>query len=642
MASQSPSDLPLDRFIPSLNEGERRVAEWLLETLDEEWTIYIQPRLHMAQPDFVCVNPDAGVVVIEIKDWSPGIYRRTDQKIEVETGANGWSGTQQDPRRQAQDYRDTIWNDFIRTTELRDWKLKNRVKFAIVFPKMARMDAFRLTALEVLRDDAAAHVEGRRPDSTAELNSLKVIHGSDFAKTLGEMFAFKGSRVELGSEWQLGMRKLRFHLGDPDEQRERRGPVQLSQGASNIARNPNNAEVRRIRGAPGSGKSLGLASRAATLTLSGKSVLLLAHNITMANYLADITSWALNSQLSKVANDGDPAQRKAQAKWLLTCVHFFGFLSGVVRPPSKDSNEKDENLRNEKFFDAWVQRALAVYKSSGEGPYGEILPRFDAILIDEGQDFKEPWWQLLFEHVRKPDAEIAIVCDRAQVLYTQPTWLNNRKEFGQWTNLKESYRLPKDVLRPISRVLTEIQRANLEVAEDFIPPELPDERQAALWTPSIIDWQNVDGLEPQEGLARWIKDIVTSVVQDSASGSPLAAPDIVVMTDTHALGVEVVQAAMDVVGSQFQSVFDLDYQKRQQKKHSFWPGAGGYRFCTVHSFKGWESRVVIYLATSGSTLSQLYVALTRLRGEPGGVPARLYVRNFNRDFDRFKDLITAD
>ena len=618
------------------------MAEWLLAALDERWTVYIQPRLHMAQPDFVCVNPSAGVVVVEVKDWSPGIYRQSETRIEVETGNNEWSSTQQDPRRQAQDYRDTIWNDFIRTTELKEWRMKSHVKFAIVFPRMNKMDAFRLTALEALSDEAAVHTAERRPASTAELNSPKVVHGSDFSKTLGAMFPSTDPKLVSDSHWQLGMRKLKFHLGDPDEQRERRGPVQLSQGASNIARNPNNAEVRRIRGAAGSGKSLGLASRAATLTLSGKSVLLLAHNITMANYLADITSWALNSQLDKEPTRSDIAQRKQQAKSSLTCVHFFGFLSAVVRPPSKASNESNEDLQNEEFFDAWVKRALATYESSGEGRYGEILPKFDAVLIDEGQDFKDAWWHLLFTHVRKPGGEIAIVCDRAQALYAEPTWLNNRKEFGQWTNLKESYRLPKDVLRPISRVLAEIQQANSGVADEFIPPELPDERQAALWTPSIIDWQNVAGTDPEEGLARWIKDVVNSVVQDSAQGSPLAAPDIVVMTDTHALGVKLVEAATGVVGSQFQSVFDTDHQKQQARKHSFWPGAGGYRFCTVHSFKGWESRVVIYLATSGLTLSQLYVALTRLRGEPGGVPARLYVRNFNRDFDRFKNLITVD
>ena len=642
MASQSPSDLPLERFIPPLNEGERRVAEWLLDALEDEWTVYIQPRLHMAQPDFVCVNPVAGVVVIEVKDWSPGIYRHSGKQIEVETGAEGWTRTKQDPRKQAQDYRDIIWNDFIRTTELDDWKMKNRVKFLLVFPRMARMDAFKLTQVEVLKDETAAQIKGWRPDSTAELNSMKTVHGSDFAKTLKAVFPVTDQNLAGNGGWALGMRKLKFHLGDPDEQRERRGPIQLSRGASNIARNPNDAEVRRIRGAPGSGKSLGLASRAAILTLSGKSVLLVAHNITMANYLADITSWARNSQLEKEAAGPDIAQQKSLAKWSLTCVHFFGFLTAVVEPPKKDQDETNSEVRLEKFFDEWVQAAISTYELNGQGPYGEQLPKFDAILVDEGQDFKEAWWHLLFAHVRKPGGEIAIVCDRGQALYTQPTWLNKRREFGQWTNLKDSYRLPKDVLRPISQVLAEIHRESAEALEDFIPPELPDERQAALWTPSIIDWQNIDGPEPRAGLDHWLQEVVNSVIQDSTPGSSLSAPDIVVMTDTHELGVVLVEAAMSVVGTQFQSVFDTDYQKRQERKHSFWPGAGGFRFCTVHSFKGWESRVVVYLATGGSTLKQLYVALTRLRGEPGGVPARLYVRNFNRNFDRFKDMIMVD
>ncbi|MFM7080860.1 MAG: hypothetical protein ACKOYI_02695, partial [Actinomycetota bacterium] len=66
---------------------------------------------------------------------------------------------------------------------------------------------------------------------------------------------------------------------------------------------------------------------------------------------------------------------------------------------------------------------------------------------------------------------------------------------------------------------------------------------------------------------------------------------------------------------------------------------GGYRFCTVHSFKGWESRVVVYLVSERSTIEQLYVALTRLRGEPEGIPARLFVRNNKLAFNHFRDLV---
>ena len=112
------------------------------------------------------------------------------------------------------------------------------------------------------------------------------------------------------------------------------------------------------------------------------------------------------------------------------------------------------------------------------------------------------------------------------------------------------------------------------------------------------------------------------------------------MTDSHKVGVSLVNSAMAKVGAQFQSVFDTDPNRQQERKKSFWPGAGGCRFCTVHSFKGWESRAVAYLATSASTTAQLYVALTRLRSEPSGTAAQLYVRNFNRDFDRFKAMIT--
>ena len=43
--------------------------------LGSDWHVFVQPRLAMAQPDFVVVHPRKGVWLIEVKDWSPSQYR---------------------------------------------------------------------------------------------------------------------------------------------------------------------------------------------------------------------------------------------------------------------------------------------------------------------------------------------------------------------------------------------------------------------------------------------------------------------------------------------------------------------------------------------------------------------------------------
>ena len=69
-----------------------------------------------------------------------------------------------------------------------------------------------------------------------------------------------------------------------------RRPLPLSAAAANIANNPSKARIRRVRGAAGCGKSLGLAARAARLAHEGKEVLVVTFNSTLTHYLRDLAA----------------------------------------------------------------------------------------------------------------------------------------------------------------------------------------------------------------------------------------------------------------------------------------------------------------------------------------------------------------
>lgn len=42
-----------------------------LAQLDDDWTVYVQPKLELKQPDFIAVHDLPGVCIIEVCDWSP-------------------------------------------------------------------------------------------------------------------------------------------------------------------------------------------------------------------------------------------------------------------------------------------------------------------------------------------------------------------------------------------------------------------------------------------------------------------------------------------------------------------------------------------------------------------------------------------
>ena len=59
-----------DLLCPQLTPGESEVAKLFHYKLPLEWEIYIQPYLNGLRPDFVLLNPYAGIAVFEIKDWN--------------------------------------------------------------------------------------------------------------------------------------------------------------------------------------------------------------------------------------------------------------------------------------------------------------------------------------------------------------------------------------------------------------------------------------------------------------------------------------------------------------------------------------------------------------------------------------------
>ena len=78
MALCFPSLEEIDSFRVALEPGERHLLNFLLSYLNNNYEIYVQPFLNGDRPDIIIVRPDAGVLVIEVKDWHLKYYRNPD------------------------------------------------------------------------------------------------------------------------------------------------------------------------------------------------------------------------------------------------------------------------------------------------------------------------------------------------------------------------------------------------------------------------------------------------------------------------------------------------------------------------------------------------------------------------------------
>jgi hypothetical protein len=603
------------RFSSPLNSGELRIRDLLEKNLDETWEVFVQPHLLNQQPDFLLVSPTHGVTVIEVKDWQPDGHRCVQPgSLEVLTSTGEWVYTSQDPIQQVSQYKQGIANRFLVPPDASAEEQKSifgGVKAVVVLPRWNSGQA-RVTLLKGTRlgEDSRRYVRVVGQEVFTDDRAFKglILGNSSRGRPLDEPV----------------FNRFMNRLVEPEAVSEQRRPLRLSDGANRIATNPNKSLVRRVRGPAGSGKTLALAARASLLASQGKSVLVLTFNITLAHYISSL----IGRRTREIG--ADPRN--------IDCIHIHGFCSDVTQSfgtkSDVNANGVDAEIPDtgEASFDKIIQRAEAIYRTGKPG-----LPKYDAILVDEGQDFKLEWWNFIRNSLRKStSSELLLASDVSQDLYGRRTWtdeavMSNAGFSGQWAQLEGSYRLPVDYV-PIA-----IDFAEKFVGSDFDLPTIPTDHDGKAAAPTIRHWINAVG-SSDDKVALLVAEEIAKF--GSIRNGPHEA-DVIVLTDTHSVGLTVMNQLSEL-GISTEHIFtERDGSERRRRKVRFWPGAPFLKGSTVYSFKGWEGRAVIYVLDDSretSDISRLaYTALTRVKGDPENRSAFITVINRINDYASFKD-----
>lgn len=579
MAVLRPVLADLGRLATPLNGAELRVAEKLAE-LDDEWTVYVQPRLELDVPDFVAVHARHGVCAIEVKGWRYDNYRQNDDGSFDCRQGGVWMPTKELPRYQAYRYRSTIFDHF----------------FAL--PDDPDQPTQAVRAVLILPEWSSEKVEGlfRKPSVTDREETVRVL-GGDVLQ--GPPTAIVGTSP---APKPAQIKRLHRHLAESETVQELRKPVRLSEGARNVANNPNNARRRRVRGPAGCGKSFGLAARAARLAAERKRVLVLTFNTTLANYLRTLVSTRCREY------GANPS--------LVTCTPFHSFCHRLVDDaghagfPTVAPDDVDP-------FEAIVVRARQACEAG-------FLRRFDAVLIDEGQDFTLDWWNLLREHIVLPDGEMLLVADPTQDVYGKRAWTDEDSMIGagfsgQWTTLEGSYRMPPDLM-PLAKRFAEryLDTDRLVTTE---PPDHLDIAGASVAT--HLRWENVS-TAADLGVA-----VGEEVVRLLTAHPDLNPSDVVFLCRHHDEGLDAVRV-IESAGFDVHHIFGEKDADKTRRKRRFWPDAPGVKGCTVHSFKGWETpSLVLGIGNDDQSKRLAYVGMTRVKSRGDGQPSHLSIVNAN-------------
>ena len=580
MAVLIPALDELHQLVTPLNEGELKVAR-ALSSLPDDWTVYVQPRLAQDQPDFLALHDRHGVCVVEVKDWSLRKYEQlADGRFRFRTSAGTWEISDELPRYQAHRYRSTVYDQFFALPGDND-NPTQKVRAVVVLPQWSTKDAQELMKLPAVSDD--------------ELSVM--VWGSDGLEASILKLA-KGTGCPTPDP--AAMTRLRRHLAESAILLELRSPVTLSRDATNIARNPNNARMRRVRGPAGCGKSFGLAARAATLAADGQSVLVVSYNVTLSHYLRNL----VNARCREIG--ANPAR--------VSCTNLHGLCRRAIIDAEAAGVALDEAVATDEY-----ERIIAKGTQAYALGFGE---RYDAVLVDEGQDFTLDWWQLLREHVRNdPSGEMLLVADPTQDIYGQRAWTDERRMSGAgfsgaWTELKGSYRMPNDLL-PVAN-----EFAGRYLGGDSVHGERVDDPSiTASSSPTVRRWRN---LRAGQSLGRAIGEEVVRLLDEHPTLSPR---DVVFLCEWHDAGLEAVEV-IERAHHEVHHIFSKNDHARSRLKRRFWPDAPGVKGCTPQSFKGWEtSALVMAVATGRESRRLAYVSMTRLARQAAGGRGFLSVVN---------------
>lgn len=573
-----------------LTPGEQAVLDLFDRCLNPEWEIYIQPHLNGLRPDFVLLNPKVGIAVFEVKDWNLEAMQYFVKGEELWAGKDGkeFCIQKDNPVMKVNLYKSEIYDLYcprigssVQGSTRQGWA---SITAGVIFPfaDTAKIKSLMAPFLSISGNHYYARYQPISGRSEILSNDIFAIFPECARKNsvlMKENFA----------------NDLRGWLAEPDFSITQRQPLPLDRNQRSLATTRTESGYRRIKGPAGSGKSLVLAARAARLMNDDKSVLVTTFNITLLHYLRDLIVRDLNDS-SRIKN----VQFTHFHMWCKRVCYEAGLGKGY-----------EKLIKNEKDIQVLLTEKIPSLAEQAVNQPGMAI--YDAVLVDEGQDYHPHWWNIL-RKVCKPGGEMVLAADATQDIYgSAKAWTDNVMHNagfpgGRWAQLSVSYRLPPAALGMARHF-----------AQQFLPNEaveLPEQEQGSLDIyPCTLRWVQCTSDEASNACV----DEIISMMKLTGKNN-LANADITFLADTTQIGAEVV-AHLEKYKLHAVNTFSGDGSAQRRQKMGFYMGDARVKATTLHSFKGWEARLlVVYItqATDPKALALIYAGLTRLKRSVNG------------------------
>ena len=555
-------------------QGERSFFNRIEYHFEENNNVigYFEPDIGGLHPDFLLLSPDFGVIVVEIKDYSP-------KNLLTIAKSGNWE-TLDDNKKIS------ISNPFDQIYQY--WRaIKDRINYSH-FPEEIKIPVIRLVVFSQIseKDDLAEKIcklvpnkiqlcfketLGRIDKFKSHLNDILPINYKLEKKYFQLLRANLIPSCRLPTREQSDLMKYftpedRVKLLDLEQERFAR---KLGEGH------------RLIFGVAGSGKTVILIARARFLTKKHPDwkILILCYNRLLKDAIFNI----LNPQ----DYDGDITISTFHSwvhKYILSVDNTFSQLY-------KEAREKAE--REDKFDDFFNEFVPSLFiQMLKDLQNNKVL--YDAILIDEAQDMAANWFNCFIPVLNPKTNSLLITCDGIQGIYARKkfTWKSvGIQAVGRVKKFAKTYRTPINIGILAQKALPTSLRDLLDKEDEFISTK---EYAGDHGIVEIILSKSRD--EEYEMLAEKINRLLKNPQEILI----LSRYNIVKFKNDHPF---------------FKALSKLDIEWKELQKHNF--ETPGLLIGTIHGSKGLECDTIIipeintYFTNNRRQL--LYVAITRSR-----------------------------
>ena len=467
-------------------------------------------------PDFVVIIPSVGLLVVEVKGWYPNHIEGAND-AEVTVNSRGRREVCKHPIRQARDYKYRLMDTARRhpqTDALLHHEGTNAGRFIFPFGHLAVLNNCSRQQLD--EHGLSKVFPANKVLARDELEALSAMSPVELIDRLRNCFDPWWDFGRL-TEDQISIVRAVIHpeiVISPPVQ-----PGVSEQPSLKVLdlRQERNAHSlgnghRIVYGVAGSGKTVILVARARLVAEDPKKrVLILCFNRALAEYFQQLFAQTAN----------------------VTCLNFHQWGS------QRNSVSFDKNEDEEAFGERLLQRL-----QHGEGEANNI---YDAVFIDEAQDFSKTWFLCAKLALNEPDdGDLLIVGDGSQSLYRRRrfTWRDaGVHAVGRTINtrfdLDKNYRNTREILKIAAEfVSVDIEPNDPESSLQIVRPDpnvalrsgpLPRmlavptvERELRVAVEEISAWLK-NGIKPSEvavlyraNVGRWVRELAALISQRTA------------------------------------------------------------------------------------------------------------------------------